>query len=631
MKYVMILSEDDSIIHSFKVILKDYFVENVRPSEIISKIKERKPFLIFLDTYLNKVSPLEIIDKIISEDREIFIVPLISSYDKDTREILEKKVFDIIEKSFLIEKIHYVVKKAERFKELFDEGRIIENRKVEEKEYFKDDFKNNFFQMVLQSIAENFLDVKKICYEILKILRRCFHFNYLAIFLKEDEFFKIYSSFGLDEQISREIKLGYESSIIRWFLERGKILSIKEEKTSIEFISFASLVKCSLVFPLRTFDGKLVGLLTIGEKDINEDIKKEEIHLLSIFSDYLAIVFDNFFLYKEIRYQKNYQEFLFKNLPAGIIGVNAEGKINILNEYGEEILKVKFKDINGEKIEKVGSQIADIIRRALDYGETISRKEIEFIPNKKMIGISTNIIKDESNNTIGVVAIFQDLTEVKEIERREKEIEKNKFWGLLASRLSHELKNPLVAINTFAQMMPKMYEDKEFREDFSKIVVNEIRKINEIIDNINKIGEEIDLKKEVLNFDDLIEKLGLERHGKKFKGKVEVDVLKLKLAFDNIMDFVKEDIKDTGKFSIDIEEKINEVIIIINENGKNLTLEKNGNIFIPFNLNITLSTKILIAEKIIESHEGTLQIEITPSSKSFIIKLPFKNEENHCY
>lgn len=628
MKHLMVLSEDESIIHSFKIILRDYFVESVYPSEIISKIRERKPFLIFLDTYLNKISPLEIIDKIILEDKEIFIVPLISSYDKITRKILEKNIFDVIEKPFLFEKVYYVVKKAERCKEIFYEKKIIEE-KEERIDYYKEDFKNSFFQMVFQSIAENFLDIRKTCSEILKVLRRCFHFNYLSIFLKEGEIFKICSSLGLDEKIIREMELNYESSIIKWFLEKGKILNIKGEKINIELESFASLMKCSLIFPMRTFNGKLVGFLTIGEKDINEDIKKEEIHLLSIFSDYLAIVFDNFSLYREIKYQKNYQEFLFKNLPAGIIGVNVEGNINILNEYGEEILNVKFEDLNGEKIEKIGSQIADLIRRALDYGETVSRKEIEFIPNKKMLGISTNIIKDENGDMVGVVAIFQDLTKIKEIEKREKEIEKNKFWGLLASRLSHELKNPLVAINTFAQLMPKMYEDEEFRENFAKIVINEVKKINEIVNNINKIGEEIDLKKEILTFENLIEKLILDiKTEKRFKGKVEVDFSRLKEAFDNIMDFVKEDTKNGGKISIDVEEKIGEGIITISENGKNLIIEKNEDIFVPFssNLALSLSVKILMAKKIIESHEGTFEIQITPLFKNFIIKLPLKNE-----
>ncbi|MGC8846167.1 MAG: hypothetical protein ACP5QY_09990, partial [Candidatus Hydrogenedens sp.] len=90
-------SEDISIIQSLKIILKDYIVEDVLPNEIIEKVRERKPFLIFLDTYLSKTNPCDLIDRILEENEKILIVPLISSYDKITREILEKNIFEIIE------------------------------------------------------------------------------------------------------------------------------------------------------------------------------------------------------------------------------------------------------------------------------------------------------------------------------------------------------------------------------------------------------------------------------------------------------------------------------------------------------------------------------------------------------
>lgn len=313
--------------------------------------------------------------------------------------------------------------------------------------------------------------------------------------------------------------------------------------------------------------------------------------------------------------------------------MDKEGIINFLNKEGEKILKISFSELKGNKIEKIGSQIADLFRRALLYGEIISRKEFEFLPTRTTLGISTNIIKDENGNIVGVVGIFRDLTEIKEIEKKKENIERDKFWGFVSSRLSHELKNPLVAINTFAQMLPTMYDDKEFREKFSEIVVKEIKKINEIIDWINRIGETVELKKEVFPLNSFVEELinntGLNRKNQKnLVKKIEGDIIKLKEAFNYIVEFLKEVIKEEGEISIDIEEKNDNSEIVICKKGKNIPFEREDEIFIPFNpkLKTSLSIKILIAKKIIEAHQGTLKALFNLDCKDFIINLPLKNE-----
>ncbi|MFN4226581.1 MAG: hypothetical protein ACK4F0_00355 [Candidatus Ratteibacteria bacterium] len=254
----MIVSEDKSIVHSLKIILKNYIIEEVRPFEIIEKIKERKPFLIFLDTYLNEIDSCELIDKILEEDNKILIVPLISCYDRKTKEILEKEIFEILEKPYLIEKVFLILKKAEEWSELRLQQEIKQEKNIEDFKGEKIE-KKDIFQMFFDCITENFLDIKKACNEIVKILRKYFHFNYISFFLKEGPYYKIYSSIGIDEKICEEIKLTSEDPVIKWFIEKGKIINFKEEFTNIDLKNFASILKCILVFPLRTLNGKLIG------------------------------------------------------------------------------------------------------------------------------------------------------------------------------------------------------------------------------------------------------------------------------------------------------------------------------------------------------------------------------------
>jgi len=59
--------------------------------------------------------------------------------------------------------------------------------------------------------------------------------------------------------------------------------------------------------------------------------------------------------------------------------------------------------------------------------------------------------------------------------------EEENFFDVVVSALAHEIKNPLVAINTFAYLLPEKYEDEEFRGQFSRLVSMDVRRVNEVL------------------------------------------------------------------------------------------------------------------------------------------------------
>ncbi len=56
--------------------------------------------------------------------------------------------------------------------------------------------------------------------------------------------------------------------------------------------------------------------------------------------------------------------------------------------------------------------------------------------------------------------------------------------GLHAAGMAHEIKNPLVALKTFSELLPSKYDDPEFREHFSKLALNQIRRIDSIVNDV---------------------------------------------------------------------------------------------------------------------------------------------------
>src|SRR5258708_25693378 len=84
--------------------------------------------------------------------------------------------------------------------------------------------------------------------------------------------------------------------------------------------------------------------------------------------------------------------------------------------------------------------------------------------------------------------VFRARTGVKELEDGKQRAERLASFGLLASGVAHEIKNPLVAIRTFAELLPERFADIDFREDFSKVVVREIDRIDNLVARLRGIA-----------------------------------------------------------------------------------------------------------------------------------------------
>ncbi len=86
------------------------------------------------------------------------------------------------------------------------------------------------------------------------------------------------------------------------------------------------------------------------------------------------------------------------------------------------------------------------------------------------------------------MAVIQDLTPEESLRQRQELLDRAAFWTDLAASMSHEVRNPLVAIKTFAQLLPERFDDADFRRDFNEIVVQEIDRLDLIITQINNFA-----------------------------------------------------------------------------------------------------------------------------------------------
>ncbi len=101
---------------------------------------------------------------------------------------------------------------------------------------------------------------------------------------------------------------------------------------------------------------------------------------------------------------------------------------------------------------------------------------------------STSPFRDTEGNLLGAVLVFSDLTRLKELEGEKHQAERLASVGALASGIAHEIKNPLVAIKTFAQLLPQKFGEENFREDFAKVAVREIDRIEGLVERLRDLS-----------------------------------------------------------------------------------------------------------------------------------------------
>jgi nitrogen-specific signal transduction histidine kinase len=108
--------------------------------------------------------------------------------------------------------------------------------------------------------------------------------------------------------------------------------------------------------------------------------------------------------------------------------------------------------------------------------------------------LSVQVRRLERNGLcVGAMVVLNDLTEEYILRERQNNLERAKFWNELASAISHEVRNPLDAISTFAQLLPERYADEEFRDQFQELVTKEVGRLNDMIGQLDEYANPVTL------------------------------------------------------------------------------------------------------------------------------------------
>jgi signal transduction histidine kinase len=248
-----------------------------------------------------------------------------------------------------------------------------------------------------------------------------------------------------------------------------------------------------------------------------------------------------------------------------------------------------------------------------------------FILGEKLSG---DIFSQEDINLINTIS-HQTSIALKNARLYSEKItaEKLASIGMVSATFAHEIRNPLTSIKTFAQLIPEKYTDKEFREHFSKIVVDEIERIDSLIKDLMSFSSKhVSFPENELDITELVDetvdhlKVKLELENKSIdvekcynrdKIKILGDSKKLKQAFANILNNGCQAITNEGLLKVNINPNGQKVDVSITDSGKGISQGEIVNIFEPFYTTkpMGVGLGLAISKKIIEDHGGRIAVE----------------------
>lgn len=290
-------------------------------------------------------------------------------------------------------------------------------------------------------------------------------------------FFKVRATEGISGQVFRESEP---------VLFHDAVADNRTVQDHVTLLGVHNGITVPLVIEKRDEENRIIERTTIGvmhafNKRHGEDFIDEDVRLLERMAKNVGSIIANLQLYREVVEEREELLQTLESLSAGLVLVNADGRISQMNNSARAIFGYQGSPIGKEYQEvMVAPEIAEMFRRANGGGEGGTTDfAIMHGNSERIFQLNGAQVKYEDGRDLGVVLIMSDVTELKNIEKMKS--------GFVAMA-SHELRTPLTAIKGFSSTLLDGIDDdiydKNDQKEFLGIVVGECDRLRRLIDDL---------------------------------------------------------------------------------------------------------------------------------------------------
>lgn len=231
----------------------------------------------------------------------------------------------------------------------------------------------------------------------------------------------------------------------------------------------------------------LLGIVLLGSRRNGQIYDKNEQDALQILCNQFAVALENAQMYTEMQDNKIRNEIMLDQLVSGVVVANPEGTITLFNHEAQRITAITEKDAIGKNIRMLPPSMFRALEMALQTQSGVRNVDATLFPQEETctyVRMGTAYLFGHDGKPMGALMVCTDMTELKSLEEQVRRSDQLSSVGTLAAGMAHEIKNPLVTIKTFTQLLPKRYADEDFRKDFSSLVAQEVERIDGIVNDL---------------------------------------------------------------------------------------------------------------------------------------------------
>ncbi len=192
----------------------------------------------------------------------------------------------------------------------------------------------------------------------------------------------------------------------------------------------------------------------------------------------------------ELDQRRRYMEIVLSNVAAGVVAVDAQGLVTTFNPSAERLLKVPASNVvglpwrsilQGENLKLIESLLTGLTPGSRGNVDRQLRLNIGGEPLTLMVHLG--FLRDESGQALGLVVVFEDLTELEKAQRMA-------AWREVARRIAHEVKNPLTPIKLSAQRLARRYRDRlgddtQIFDECTDTIVHQVEELRKLVNEFS--------------------------------------------------------------------------------------------------------------------------------------------------
>lgn len=329
-------------------------------------------------------------------------------------------------------------------------------------------------------------------------------------------------------------------------------------------------------------------------------------------------------------------ENIIQSISSGLITTGLDGRITLVNTAAQRLLERSPAMLMGTPVHELFLDPLPNVESQQTHGEVRFDTVQKF---RKTLRVRVASLTVPERGVLGCVYAFDDLTEIRRLEREVRMQDRLAAVGRLAAAIAHEIRNPLTSIAGSVSMLSGIPELNEEHRRLLGIVTRESQRLNSIITDFLAYSRTkryrfdrvdlVQLVEDTLTLMDhrmMAEKTGvrIERRFAVRDALVVADGDKIKQVFWNFCENAVRAMNGGGILTVAIESHGDEWQVGFTDTGLGMTAQQVEKIFEPFQSNFEGGTGLglAIVYQIVQAHEGKVWARSKPGQgTTFILRL----------